>query len=145
MTGSYKQEHIRNALIASKGNASLARSALLKQLQTDDRLLRLLAAPFIEGIVSHAIEQQAKADGIALVRQSAHAKPAAEPKKLTSEQLDALVATMQNQSAPPAAQNASSLDGLLSKPDPTRHADVLRSIAKPLKTLGSDYFDRSSK
>ena len=143
MSGSYKREQIRDALVKGKGNASLAKTALAKQLQSDDRLLREIVAPFIDGILSHAIEQFAKSQGIPLVRQSAHAKPRPTAQKLDAEQMDVLVAAMQSraESNSQSAEKAG-FEGLLSKPDPARHADVLRSIAKPLRTMGSDYFDR---
>ena len=142
MSGSYKKEQIKDALVKNKGNANLAKSALLKQMRSDDRLFREIAAPFIDGIVSHAIEQFAKAQGIPLVRQSANIKPRPAAQKLAPEQLDVVIAAMRTRTAPPDGNTSDGLEGLFSKPNPARHADVLRSIAKPLRTLDSDYFDR---
>lgn len=140
MSGSYKREKIRDALVNNKGNANLAKAVLIRQLASDDKLLRELVAPFIDGIVAHAIEHYARAHGVPLVRQSPGAKPKPVPQMLAPEQLDAVVAAMHKNAGP---QDSAGLEGLLSKPDRARHADVMRSIAKPLKTLGSDYFDRS--
>ena len=50
------------ALAEAKGNVSTARQLLIAECGRDPRLMHGLVAPFLPGIVSHAIDQSAKSN-----------------------------------------------------------------------------------
>ncbi|NNG04684.1 MAG: hypothetical protein HKM95_11355 [Inquilinus sp.] len=66
----YAAQRISAALLESGGDAGTAQRALAKQCATDQRLLRALVAPFLRGIIAHAVTRGERA---AKVRPSATA------------------------------------------------------------------------
>ena len=58
MVDRYVVEQVAKALDKAKGDRSRAHRLLVKACGADDRLLHALVAPFLNGIVGHAIERQ---------------------------------------------------------------------------------------
>lgn len=77
----YISAKVREAVLQAKGDPVTAQRLLIAACGRDDRLLRGLVAPFIKGIVAHAVQKVA-----------ASAAPAARgPKKLTAQALDDVI------------------------------------------------------
>lgn len=129
---SYKRQQVRDALVASKGNATEARRRLMKAMETDERLFRELATPFMHGIVSHAIDQFAKSVGMAT---SYTPEPIAKPKppepkpeKLDPRVLDEIVGQL--------GKNAALVPSGEDKPveyNPQKQATTMRALAEMYK------------
>ncbi len=81
----YAEAKIKEALAKSGGNATQAHRLLIALVNNDDRLLRGLSGPFINGIIAHAIQ---RSGGGKVVPQPK--RPAA-PAKLTPEAMDKIL------------------------------------------------------
>ena len=57
MSSSYAHRKVAEALVQGNHASGPARRALLSLLSRDDKLLRELVSPFLEGIVANAIEK----------------------------------------------------------------------------------------
>jgi hypothetical protein len=138
--GNHKRNRIKEALVATKGNATEARRRIMKELETDDLLFREIAAPFMHGLVSHAIDSYAKAVGLPTTHSPAPApKPeAAEPaRQLDPELLDQVIGQMGRNAATAIAPRGED------KPvqhNPQKQAHTMRAIADLYKKRRvSDY------
>ena len=58
MVDRYVVEQVTRALDKAQGDRNRAHRLLVKACSADDRLLRALVAPFLNGIIGHAIERQ---------------------------------------------------------------------------------------
>ena len=58
MVDRYVVEQVEKALKRAQGDRSRAHRLLIKACGADDKLLRALVVPFLNGIVGHAIERQ---------------------------------------------------------------------------------------
>ncbi|MEO0391818.1 MAG: hypothetical protein AAF213_01075 [Pseudomonadota bacterium] len=129
--GQHKRERLKAALVACRGNAGEARRRLMKELETDDLLFREIAAPFMHGIVSHAIDNYAKSLGLPTsfspsrpTSAEAEAPPAQE---LDPDILDQVIGQMgKNQPQAPSSQSAGGKD---SNHDPQKQANTMRALA----------------
>ncbi len=57
MSQNYAENKIREALKAAKGNPLKARKQIAKWCEQDQRLLKVLTAPHMTGILAHAVER----------------------------------------------------------------------------------------
>lgn len=139
MSESYVASKLREALVAADGNRARAQRILLTWLQTDDRLLRALAAPFMKAIVTAAIDRADRAERAA--RRPALAAPSR--RELSPEALDQVLAQMARRqevrrptpNAPlPGPENPIEQRlGTLDAPPPTqageRHVKTMKALA----------------
>lgn len=141
--GSHKRACITRALTAAKGNINETRRLLMKQLETDDLLFRELAAPFMHGIVSHAIESVAKADGIETTHVAegrSAAKATAPARQLDAGQLDQVLSQFGHAGAPAAASSGSGQEA--AEYNPAKQANTMRALADLYKKRRmTDYYD----
>lgn len=56
MADSHVDAKVREALVAARGSRAVARQMLMNWAESDDRLLRGLARPFLKAIVAAAVE-----------------------------------------------------------------------------------------
>jgi hypothetical protein len=99
MSDSYVAAKIREAVAAAEGSRARAQRILLTWAQTDDRLLRGLAAPFMKAIVTGAVERATRP-----VRNGASGGQ----QQLSPEALDLVLAKLASrEGGPPPARSAS--------------------------------------
>ena len=126
--GQHKRERIKAALVATRGNAGEARRKILKELETDDLLFREIAAPFMHGIVSHAIDTYAKSVGLPTSFSPARPEPAAAQvaptQTLDPEILDQVIGQM-GKNQPQAASTTSDAAGH----NPQKQANTMQALA----------------
>jgi len=126
--GHHKRERIKAALVATRGNAAEARRKILKELESDDLLFREIAAPFMHGIVSHAIDTYAKSVGLPTsfspVRPEPAAAQAAPTQTLDPEILDQVIGQM-GKNQPQAAPTTSDATGHNAQ----KQANTMRALA----------------
>lgn len=91
MTDSYVTGKVREALALSHGSRGHAQRLLLKWVQSDDRLLRGLAAPFLKAIVTSAVERATRP---VVQPRPDSAAAASAGKTLAPEMLDRVLAQM---------------------------------------------------
>ncbi|MBV6632537.1 MAG: hypothetical protein KI792_05825 [Alphaproteobacteria bacterium] len=135
--GDHKRERLKAALVGTKGNASEARRRLMKELETDELLFRELAAPFMHGIVSHALDNYAKSIGLPTTHSPRRPEPQATPpaKELDPEILDQVIGQIgRNPAATSNAPAAKSLADLPTKKhDPGKQAQTMMALANVYK------------
>lgn len=126
--GQHKRERIKAALVATRGNAGEARRKILKELETDDLLFREIAAPFMHGIVSHAIDTYAKSVGLPTSFSPARAAPVNADKAplptLDPQILDQVIGQMGKNQAGPLSGNVEK-----SGHNPQKQANTMRALA----------------
>jgi hypothetical protein len=118
---SYTRQKIQAAISQAGGNPTQTHRLLMDWLQNDDRLLRGLSGPFINGIVAHAIQ---KASG-GRVRPQASAAPKTPRKMLPPGELSKVLARMGR--------------GGSEEPAPQSVAEVLSGEPKKLADTGTDH------
>jgi hypothetical protein len=125
--GKHKRERIKSALIATKGNASEARRRLMKELETDDLLFREIAAPFMHGLVSHAIDSYAKAVGLPTSMSPRQPDKVIEQpvQQLDPEILDQVIGQIGKNVGPAADKGA--VDAV--EHNPEKQANTMRALA----------------
>src|SRR4051794_30129264 len=110
---------VREAEVGARGDAPRAVLALMQAVQTDDRLMQAMVAPFLQGILFHAVQEQLKTLKGAIASKRAGG---AKPKELPREVMDRLIEELGNNiPAPP--------------PSPRREP---RTPAEALASLGRD-------
>lgn len=118
----YVADRVRSALAEAKGNPSTARQLLISECSRDARLMRGLVAPYLPGIVSHAIGRSAKAK-------------AASSQDLSADALDTVLGQMGKaigEARLPRGMTA--LTEPPSRPEAgTRHQDAIRQVAEAYK------------
>ncbi|MAX95838.1 MAG: hypothetical protein CBB62_08910 [Micavibrio sp. TMED2] len=125
--GQHKRERLKAALIASKGNASEARRRIMKELESDDLLFREIAAPFMHGLVSHAIDTYAKAVGLPTSmspRQPEKAEEPAPTQQLDPEILDQVIGQMGRNAGPTPTASDKPVEH-----NPQKQANTMRALA----------------
>ncbi len=130
---SYTRQKIEAAISQAGGNPTQTHRLLMDWIQNDDRLLRGLSGPFINGIVAHAIQKV----GGGRVRPQAPTAPKTPRKMLPPGELSKVLAQM-GQGGPeePAPQSvAEVLSGKPAKPADTGsgHKRSLKDIAAAFK------------
>jgi hypothetical protein len=136
---------VREAVVAARGDAPRAVNLLMKAAQQDPALLYAFTAPYLQGILFHAVQETLKK-----LKGAAKAKTtAATPRKreLSREAMDALIDEMrQNIPSPPpapprpprnAAEALASLGRDPNGPPPPkagkRHQTAMQTLAKSYK------------
>jgi hypothetical protein len=136
MSDSYVAARIREAVAAAEGSRARAQRILLAWTQTDDRLLRGLAAPFMKAIVTSAVERA--------TRPARGGAPAGR-RELSPEALDLVLAKLASRDAGPAPARSTSpgatggdtargiVLGTLNPTPPTkagdRHVQTIKALA----------------
>ncbi|MEM6903111.1 MAG: hypothetical protein AAF556_07720 [Pseudomonadota bacterium] len=137
--GKHKRDRLKAALVTTKGNAAEARRRLMKELETDDLLFRELAAPFMHGIVSHALDNYAKSIGLPTTHSPRRAEPTVAPptKELDPEILDQVIGQMGRNPGPAADQSAPAAKSLADLPtkehNPAKQAQTMMALANVYK------------
>lgn len=89
MADSYVESKVREALVAARGSRAVAQQMLMNWAESDDRLLRGLARPFLKAVAAAAVEG-------AVRRGAAPAPGAARPQasgaKLSRDALERVIA-----------------------------------------------------
>lgn len=119
MSRSDIDKKVREAVVMARGDATQAVSLLMQAVERDDRLLRAVATPFLQGILFHAVQKvltQLKGTRAAKV------KTAQAPRELPREAMDALIEELGHKIPPPP-------------PAPRR---APRTPAEALESIGRD-------
>lgn len=141
---------VREAVVAARGDAPRAVNLLMKQATQDPQLLYAFAAPFLQGILFHAVQEQiAKLRGALKAKAAKGGGPAAKAKSrdLPPEAMEALIEELrQNIPSPPpppprpprsAAEALASLGRDPNGPPPPkagkRHQTAMHTLAKSFK------------
>ncbi len=144
---------VREAVVAARGDAARAVSLLTKAAQQDPRLLYAFTAPFLQGILFHAVtEMLGKLKGAAAAKAQksgggGKASPRARPNDLSKEAMELLIEELrQNIPSPPppparpprnAAEALASLGRDPNGPPPPkagkRHQTAMHTLAKSFK------------
>jgi hypothetical protein len=138
---------VREAVIAARGDATRAVSLLVKAAEQDPRLLHAFTAPFLQGILFHAVQETLTAlKGAARAKAAKSGKPT-RARDLPREAMDALIEELrQNIPSPPpapprpprnAAEALASLGRDPNGPPPPkagkRHQTAMQTLAKSFK------------
>lgn len=113
---------IAAALLAAKGNATLAQKALVTSALEDDQLLRELVAPYLKPIVAQAIERATR-----VARPVAKSAPL--PAKALSPAAKAILADLNAGYNPMKAAISASIAPPSRPPASGRHVSTLKLIA----------------
>ncbi len=116
---SYATAKIKEALARAGGNATQAHRLLIALANDDDRFLRGLAGPFINGIIAHAIQ---RAGGGKVIPEPVKPK---KPAKLTPQAMDQILARLGG--APPAKSAASVAAKPAEPPKPTSVREAIEA------------------
>ena len=137
---------VREAVVEARGDAARAVSLLTKAAQQDPRILYAFCAPFLQGILFHAVQEMlGKLKGAAKAK--AHVKRTGKSPELPKEAMEALIEEMrQNIPSPPpppprpprnAAEALASLGRDPNGPPPPkagkRHQTAMHTLAKSFK------------
>jgi hypothetical protein len=138
MSRSYADRKLAEALAEAGGSPGVARRIVLEWAGRDERLLKELVQPFIQGIVGHAVERAGRA---AAPRPSAMTQPprpsvaAQPPRPLAPSVLDGVIRTLGRnfadaaggaQPGAAAQQGGAAPSGAAS----ARHIAAMHSLAK---------------
>ena len=108
---------VREAVVAARGDGPRAVSLLMKAAQQDPALLYAVTAPYLQGILFHAVQEALKK-----LKSAAKTKASPRQRELPREAMDALIEGLrENIPSPPAP--------------PTR---APRNAAEALASLGRD-------
>jgi hypothetical protein len=142
---------VREAVVAARGDAARAVSLLTKAAQQDPRLLYAFCAPFLQGILFHAVtEMLGKLKGAAAAKAQkggGKAGAKARPSELSKEAMELLIEELrQNIPSPPpppprpprnAAEALAQLGRDPNGPPPPkagkRHQTAMHTLAKSFK------------
>jgi len=149
MRSSDVDKKVREAVVAARGDAPRAVSLLMKAAEQDARLLHAFTAPFLQGILFHAVQEQiTKLRGALKAKAASKAgKPAAKSRELPREAMEALIEELRQKipSPPPppprpprnAAEALASLGRDPNGPPPPkagkRHQTAMHTLAKSFK------------
>ncbi len=137
---------VREAVVAARGDGPRAVSLLMKAAQQDPALLYAVTAPYLQGILFHAVQEALKKlQGAAKAK--AAGKSGAKQRELPREAMDALIEELsQNIPSPPpppaaaprnAAEALASLGRDPNGPPPPRagkrHQTAMHTLAKSFK------------
>ena len=149
MRSSDVDRKVREAVVAARGDAPRAVSLLMKAAEQDARLLYAFTAPFLQGILFHAVQETlGKLRGAVRAKAAAKAgKPASKARELPREAMEALIEELRQKipSPPPAPPRpprnaAEALAGLGRDPNGPpppkagkRHQTAMHTLAKSFK------------
>ena len=148
MRNSDVDRKVREAVVAARGDGPRAVSLLMKAAQQDPALLYAFTAPYLQGILFHAVQEALKKLKAAAKTKSGGAtKAASKQRELPREAMDALIEEMrQNIPSPPApppapprnaAEALASLGRDPNGPPPPkagkRHQTAMHTLAKSFK------------
>ena len=136
---------VREAVVAARGDGPRAVSLLMKAAQQDPALLYAITAPYLQGILFHAVQEALKK--LKGAAKTAKAKASGAKRELPREAMDALIEEMrQNIPSPPAppappprnaAEALASLGRDPNGPPPPkagkRHQTAMHTLAKSFK------------
>lgn len=138
---------VREAVVAARGDATRAVSLLVKAAEQDPRLLYAITAPFLQGILFHAVQETISALKGAVKAKAAKSGKTSKSRDLPREAMDALIEELrQNIPSPPpapprpprnAAEALASLGRDPNGPPPPkagkRHQTAMHALAKSFK------------
>ena len=133
---------VREAVVAARGDGPRAVSLLMKAAQQDPALLYAVTAPYLQGILFHAVQEALKK-----LKGAAKGKAAPKQRELPREAMEALIEELrQNIPSPPApparpprnaAEALASLGRDPNGPPPPkagkRHQTAMHTLAKSFK------------
>jgi hypothetical protein len=142
MRSSDIERKVREAVVAARGDGPRAVSLLMKAAQQDPALLYAVTAPYLQGILFHAVQEALKK-----LKGAAKAKASPRQRELPREAMDALIEGLrQNIPSPPApparpprnaAEALASLGRDPNGPPPPkagkRHQTAMHTLAKSFK------------
>jgi hypothetical protein len=129
---SYASAKIKEALARAGGNATQAHRLLIALANDDDRFLRGLAGPFINGIIAHAIQ---RSGGGKVMPEPVKPK---QPVKLTPAAMDKILARLGSRATPEVAAKAP--EPVLANPTSVREAiEARKTDIQTRATASSDH------
>ncbi|HUA54117.1 MAG TPA: hypothetical protein VMB81_18210 [Candidatus Sulfotelmatobacter sp.] len=138
---------VREAVVAARGDGPRAVNLLMKAAQQDPALLYAFTAPYLQGILFHAVQETLKKLKGAAKAKATGTATAPRKRELSQEAMDALIDEMRNNipSPPPppprpprnAAEALASLGRDPNGPPPPkagkRHQTAMHTLAKSFK------------